>query len=1064
MKPPSVPGRSGPSTPSLKDLRSSRGRPPAGWRRFRGRIIAGAVAVALVLFGFFGLPPIVKTQAIKRLSLRLGREVTIEKVRINPLVLSATIEGFAIAEADAATGEFTGWRRFHANFDSWSLLAGEIRFQEIELDGFRARVALDKRGEFNFSDILARLATDAAATAAAEPGKAGPGADAEAAKPLALAIRRLDVTDARVVFTDASRAREFATEAGPLTFSLRDFRTVGDPDAPYQFEAVTSAGERLAWKGTVSADPVKSRGELVLANIDLARLSPYYHELVAGELRSAFVDVSGRYTLELRDGAPALTLADGAFTLRDVRFGAPGVEADAFALARLAVTGVSVDSSAPSAAIGKVAVEGVRLRATRDTAGIDLLRLLTPRAAPSSEPAAAVSSASVLPKVTLGEFALSDVRVDVVDLTTPRRAEHHIENITLTLRDLDSSDLARALPLALEVTLPRGGRVALSGTVAAQPLAAELDVALERVPFANASPYVEPFLNIRLAGGALRATGRATLRDGVAGFAGDFGVADFKTVDGKIAQDFVSWTDFAVTGIRAGTAPLAFHADEIRLVEPSALVRVEPDGSLNIARATARSSAAPSSAAGPAAPAAPLPIAVTVGTVAFEKATLRFEDRSIRPAARGVLGDFTGKVAGLSSEARGRADVDLHGLVDGVAPVAVTGKLNPLGTPAFMDLKVAITGIDLLPGAGPYVGKFAGRELTSGNLNLAITARLADRKVDTSNVVTLDQFYLGEKTNSPDATTLPVGLALALLRDTRGRIVIDLPVKGSLDDPEFKIGRVVARVLTNILGKAASSPFSLLGAAFGGGGDELGWQDFPAGSALTDEAGIKKLETVARALNARPALRLDIVGGHDPARDTEAMRRGMLDASVRALAWETRRRVDPNTPPPDQLLITPELRAGMVARLYAASFPLAPGEVAPRVVVGEGALTVPLVPDGTGGSRSPFDPAEAESKNRRIGRLPRYGDGDPVAPVSASAPAAAGAAEATPGAPTITLAEMETRLAELFTIPESDLRALGEARAQAIRAWLLEGGKVAPERVFLAPVAATGARVNLKLR
>ncbi|MCU0791772.1 MAG: DUF748 domain-containing protein [Opitutaceae bacterium] len=1081
--------------PSIQELRAARGSVPSFARRFRRSLIVAGVVAALVLFGFFGLPPIVKAQAIKQLSARLGREVQIEKIRINPLVLSATIEGLSIAEADAKQGAFTGWRRFYANFDSWSVFAGEIRFQEIALDGFHARVALNDKGEFNFADILAKVTADSAAPAEAE--NAGP---KEAGKPLALAIRALDVTDARVTFDDGSRKRPFSTVAGPLTFSLRDFHTVGDPNAPYRFEAVTAAGERLAWQGTVSADPVKSQGELTLANIDLARLSPYYHELVAGELRSAFVDLSGRYSFELKEGIPALTLADGAFTLRDVRLGAPGVEEDAFALRRLAVTGIAADATALSASVGKVAIEGVRVNAVRDAQGIDLVRLVTPLPTATPAPAGAATSpastspAPALPKVTLGEFALSDVQVRVVDLTTPRRAEHRIEDITLSLRDLDSAELAKAVPLAFELKLPEGGRVALGGEVAAQPLAAQLDVTLERVPFANASPYVEPFINIRLAGGVIRAQGRATLRDGVAGYAGDFGIGEFRTVDGKLAEDFVKWTDFSLTRIRATSAPLAFHADEIRFVEPSAAVRVEADGTLSIAQAASPAGAAGTGDSAPvvATPAtpgsgasAPMPV-VSIGAFAFERAAFRFEDRSIKPAARGALTDFTGSIKGLSSEALGRADVDLRGKVDGVAPVAITGKLNPLGTPAFVDLKVSFQDIDLQPGAGPYVGKFVGRTLARGNLDVAVTAKLADRKVDAANVVTLDQFYLGEKTNSPDATKLPVGLALALLRDTQGKIVIDIPVKGSLDDPEFKIGRVVVRVLVNILTKAATSPFSLLGAAFGGGGDELGWQDFAAGSAGIDPAGIQKLGTVAKALNARPALSLDIVGAHDPVRDAEVLRRAQLDKQVRSLAWETRRLVDVNTPPMEQLEITPELRAGMVARLYAEAFPLAPGEIAPRVVVDENAPSIPLVPAG-GAVVSPFDPTPASSPaapRRQVGRLPKYGAPSvatvsapaprvvsPDASAPASAPTSASAPESAPAAadgqtvvPTISLADMEARLTQRIEIPATELQALAEGRAQAIRAWLIETGKVPAERIFLAPTADTGLRVNLNLK
>ncbi len=1049
------------------------------WRRYRLALIAGGLLVATVLFGFFGLPTILRAQAIQRLSAQLGRAVTVERVRVNPLVLSVTVEGLAVAEAAPADGTFLGWRRFYANLDSWSLLTGRLRFQEIALDGLRAQVAKRADGGMNFDDIVARLGGMA--------GGGAPAAGREEKNTPALAIGRLEVTDARVGFTDGSRARPYAAEVGPISFLLEEFHTVGEPNSPYHFEAVTAAGERLAWKGTISADPLKSTGELVLENIDLARLSPYYYDLRKGEFRSAFLDVAGEYALELRDGAPQLRLANGAVTLRDIRFGAPGVTEDALTIRRVAIGGVNSDSATLRAEIGKVAVEGVRVRAARDADGFDLARLFAPVRPAGERPLdqAATALASAYPAAKLGELSLSDLQAEVIDLTTPRRAEHRIEDLSLVVRGLDSERLDAALPIELVVTLPAEGRIAVAGTLAAQPLAADVELTLERVGFAGLSPYLETFINARLAAGTVRAKGRATLRDGVATYAGDFGVAGFASVDGKLAEDFVRWTELAVTGIRATTSPLAFHADEIRLIEPSAAVRIEADGTLGIAQpggarpaeavatATAETaSGAVTFAAAPPAPAPAFPLAVDVARFVFEKAAFRLEDRSIRPVARGGISDFSGDITGLTSDPSGRAEVALRGKVDGLAPVSVVGKLNPLGQPAFLDLAVDLRGVDLQPGAGPYVGKFAGRALTRGNLSLAVKARLDDRRVDLENVVTLDQFYLGEPTNSPDATKLPVGLALSLLRDSGGKIVIDLPVQGSLDDPNFRIGRVVVRVLGNILVKAATSPFSLLGAAFGGGGDELGYQDFAAGSVALDDAAAKKLTTVAKALASRPALRLDVVGAYDPVADARVLQLARLDREVRSAAWQARRLVDANTPPPEQLDITPELRVGMLARLYAEAFPTAgdgsapesPPEEPPAAELAVNPLAAPIA-SGPGGAWR----RQAGPRNRFYVRGESWPRATPpVVFTPVEAPVGGEPPEEAPvvavEAPTLPEDVMAARLAARIDIPQDELEAVGTGRAQAIRSWLLESGQVPAERIFLAPVAASGTRVNLNLK
>jgi len=364
--------------------------------------------------------------------------------------------------------------------------------------------------------------------------------------------------------------------------------------------------------------------------------------------------------------------------------------------------------------------------------------------------------------------------------------------------------------------------------------------------------------------------------------------------------------------------------------------------------------------------------------------------------------------------------------------------------------------------------------------------KLQDRAINSANVVTLDQFFLGAKTNSPVATKLPVGLALALLRDSNGKIVIDLPVKGSLDDPNFKIGRVLLRVLGNVLVKAATSPFSLLGSALGGGGggDELAFQEFAAGASTLDEADIKKLDTVAKALAARPALDLDLEGAYDPASDLASLRLVQLEQQIRTAAWDARRQVDPNTPAPEALEISPELRAGMIARLHAAAFPasaatetseFAPASAAPKPAEPALAAANPQA------KATPFAPGIKPRPPRDIGRLPSYPPSSapkarPAAIAAIPAPPAeaqtivapeainTGDSPPTPAPSLLSPAEMEAQLIAGITITEEPLRALAEARAQAVRTWLLDQGKVPAERVFLTAPTTKGSRVQLNLR
>ena len=196
-----------------------------------------------------------------------------------------------------------------------------------------------------------------------------------------------------------------------------------------------------------------------------------------------------------------------------------------------------------------------------------------------------------------------------------------------------------------------------------------------------------------------------------------------------------------------------------------------------------------------------------------------------------AIQQFSGTIAGISSTEPRHADINLHAAVDGVGPIDIVGHINPSNQTATNDLKIAFKDVDLTP-TSPYAGKYAGYRLAEGKLNLDLAYYLVGRKLESRNFITLDRFTFGEKVESPDATHLPVRLAIAILKDRNGQILLDVPVEGSLDDPQFRVRKVILHTLLNILEKAATSPFSLLGAVFGGGGEELSYQDFAPGSAV----------------------------------------------------------------------------------------------------------------------------------------------------------------------------------------------------------------------------------------
>lgn len=1054
------------STPSIKELRQARARESHRAPRWlRWLLIAAGVFALYVIVGFFVAPPIVRSQLEKRLAAELGREVRVEKVRINPLTLSGAIEGFAIREA-SGQGDFVAWRRAFANVDSWSVFSSEWRFDEVTLDGARANVAVDREGRFNFADILERFT----AKEETEPVSTD--------KPRALRIVRLTVSDARLDYAEDLPTAPFATTVGPVSFSLRDFSTGGEDDAPGQFTATTESGESIGWRGTLAVAPLRSSGDVSLGNIVLKKYMPYVARFANFEISDGILGFNTHYDITIAGERPSLKVRDGVLSLQSFKLGAPGA-APAIALDKLDVQGIAADGDAMKASVTRVGLAGGRIEVTREAEGIDLLRLLEPKIEGAAAETTGTSSGSAgmntpaAIDATLGELAVTGLTVIANDTTTPRPARQEVSDISLTLKDVSLADLAKASPITFLAKFPEGGSLAVNGSLAPQPLRGDLAIELAQVPLAPLSPYVEMFADVRLVQGVVSAQARVNV-DTPAGASlpaitarADSTIENFLVKEADDTTELARWTTLAIRGVEATTVPsIKLLVAEVEWTDPAGFVTVSEDGTLAVLdllkKPADENADAPAPAPAKEAPSQSTPPFIALDRFVLNNASFTFRDRSTEPDVVAALNQLSGTVAGLSSANLARADVDLKGKVNGVSDVSIRGQINPLAADAFTDLVVDFRGIDLRP-TGPYVAKYAGYQLDKGALTLDVKAKLSQQRLDMANVVTLDQFTLGEKSNSPDATKLPVTLALALLRDRQGKIVLDVPVQGRIDDPEFRIGRVVMRVIGNILTKAATSPFSLLGSMFGGGdkGEELAFQEFVAGTAELTPESIQKLDTLVKGLTERPALNLEIAGSYDANADAPALREREFEKGLRALLWEEQQRLAPDgqdVPPLEEITVSPQARTRLITMMYRLAFPEQIPTAQQSPANPTPAVEAPATEERT--VQAPIGP-----RFRRAGapvavsRTARRETPAPAAP-EVKAPTES-PATAQPG-PSVD--EMRAKLLAAMPVDEDVLRELAAERAQRVRAYLVETGGIEAARISIAPEAAKGPRADLQLK
>jgi hypothetical protein len=268
------------------------------------------------------------------------------------------------------------------------------------------------------------------------------------------------------------------------------------------------------------------------------------------------------------------------------------------------------------------------------------------------------------------------------------------------------------------------------------------------------------------------------------------------------------------------------------------------------------------------------------GQFVLQNGRVTYTDNFIKPNYTANLIAIQGTVGAFGTDSKQSAPVDVSAKLAANGPITIRGSVNPLIPKPALDLTATAHGIELT-NLTPYSAKYAGYPITKGKLNVDLHYQLANDQLTANNHIFIDQLTFGDHVDNDTATKLPVKLAISLLKNSRGEIDVNIPVSGSLNNPEFSIGGLIWHAVLNLLQKAVTAPFSLLAHAFGGNGEELGYVEFDAGSAVLTDAAKQKLDTIVKALSDKPSIRLDIIGRVDPAVDQPALRTAYVDRLVR---------------------------------------------------------------------------------------------------------------------------------------------------------------------------------------
>lgn len=856
--------------------------------------------------------------------------------------LTGSVQASQVRVADRQGQDLLAYERLKIDLADVRPLDQVVRLSQVELTAPVLSATRDAAGQINLAQLAAPAPTApaAAANAASRPASSANG-KAATAKPWTVEVAHTLVRGGTLRWADQSTRPAAALEARDFTLDAKDLAL---PWAhPVTFEGGLKLQDgSLAFKGEATDQKAQVQASLNALALPLA--APYLAQVlepsVAGQLTG---DIGVQWAAADAPTATGVTLTAGPLALEQLALRQG--KAQLASLGRLEIKGLQLPLDQRTATLESLALTQPKITVDRDADGRWMFeRWMKPAPAGDTAAAAAADAPWVL---RVADFSLQGGAVSLADRAQARPVALELSALGIAAKNL-ATDGSKPEALQLSAQVAAGGKgnaagkLDYQGTLALQPLATQGKLNATRLPLHALDGYLASQLSIELLRADVGFRGDLAFAQGDKGpslrLAGDAVVEDLQAnstsastpkTEAQVGEELLAWKSLNLRGLALATAPGTAPRIEVKetsLADFFARITINEAGRVNlgdIAKTPAEAQAANAASAAKSVPPAPVPAASTAsaavaaapadplapvvqfGPVSLVNGKVLFSDFFIKPNYSADLSELTGRLSAFSTTAPGSepvlADLELRGKAEGTASLEITGKLNPLAKPLALDIAGKVRDLELPP-LSPYAVKYAGHGIERGKLSVDVAYKvLPSGQLTASNRLVLNQLSFGEPVaGAPNS--LPVKLAVALLADRQGVIDLDLPLSGSLNDPEFRVGPVIWKIVVNLIGKALTAPFSLLANALGGG-DELSTVAFAPGSAsLTTEAQ-QNLAKVVKALTDRPNLRLTVTGQAS----LQAEREGLQREHLQQLVLAEKRRASPAGTDPVQAAEYPAL-------------------------------------------------------------------------------------------------------------------------------------------------------------
>ena len=829
-------------------------------------IAAAALAAMLVVYagvGFYVAPWLVRTKLPELITEYTSLHSQIQAAHFNPFSFQLGLSGVELTGADGV--QLAGFESLEVKIN----ILASIRHLTGVIDNITLlkpiiNVQRYADGSINFSKIHFKQA----AVAAAAPN--------QPSQPLRLMLRHLAVENGEVHWLDKITGVQRTESILPVHLSLTDLSTSEPTMAALDFGLQLASGGGLQWQGELGLAPLSLNGRVHLENLQLPKAwQLFLQDFSPLAIVDGSLSLQTEYRLEQQESGLELHLSNGEISVKQFKAAAKDQTDILVDVPSLALGGISADLHKKQLSIATLTSSDAAVKAWLQADGrINYLALLAmPAADAGAAPPAPQSPAQQPWQISLGELALKNYQFQFSDLTRKTPPVMNFSAINFNLRKFGNSQ-GEKLPVQFSAVFNQQGNLKANGNIGLKPLNADLVLDINGIKLKNFQSYLDSFLNLELVNGSFNSHGNLQLSQAdqlQLFFHGDADLADLLTRDKVVNKDFLKWADLQLQQIDIDLAQQNFKLGKVLFDRPYLRLVIQKNHNTNLSDILAVNQPTKTETAAPQnkQPAQPQnqPI-LSIANIEVKDGQSDFADYSLILPFIAEMNALNGAVDGFSSQQNAILKLRLQGKVYDIAQVDIKGSYQ-LNT-ANSDIALSFSHMPL-PLITPYMADFAGYKIEKGQMQLDLRYKVVNGDLSAQNKIFIDQLTLGDQVENPHATSLPLHLAIALLKDADGKINLDFPVTGSLDDPQFSVGALIGDVLGNLIKKLVASPFQAFGDLLSADLD-YSLVKFAPGKVELADAEAAELDDLSKALQTRPELTLEVKGKAFQIRDWPEMR------------------------------------------------------------------------------------------------------------------------------------------------------------------------------------------------